>query len=154
METLDREGYTAILWEGREYVPWGMVSDGRGKQVGYVDEDEKTKVYAYNGQSPEQWIVKAYGHDSAMLYREKSVTEIPAALRADVVPDQRVVADGNVITSYCPAQKQRRTWPLPCWRCSLERKSQRQSGRTWDTDPQDQGSFLKIFKKLFSKKVS
>lgn len=41
METLDREGYTAILWEGREYVPWGMVSDGRGKQVGYVDGDEK-----------------------------------------------------------------------------------------------------------------
>lgn len=114
----------------------------------------KKKVYAYDGQSPEQWIVKAYGHDSAMLYREKSVTEIPAALRADVVPDQRVVADGNVITSYCPAQKQRRTWPLPCWRCSLERKSQGQSGRTWDTDPQDQGSFLKIFKKLFSKKVS
>ena len=25
-----------------------------------------------------------------------------AALGADVVPDQRVVADGNVITSYCP----------------------------------------------------
>ncbi len=43
METLDREGYTAILWEGREYVPWGMVSDGRGKQVGYVDGDEKKR---------------------------------------------------------------------------------------------------------------
>lgn len=25
METIDREGYTAILWEGREYVPWGAV---------------------------------------------------------------------------------------------------------------------------------
>ena len=80
METLNREVYTAILWEGREYVPWGMVSGGRGKQVGYVDGDEKNKVYAYDGQSPEQWSVNAYGHDSAMLYREKSVTEIPAEL--------------------------------------------------------------------------
>lgn len=89
METIGREGYTAILWEGREYVPWGAVSGGRGKQIGYVDGDEKDKVFAYAGQSPDQWIINAYEHDSAMLYREKSVAEVPEELGDSEYPWNR-----------------------------------------------------------------
>lgn len=80
MERIDRGDYAAILWEGREYVPWGAFTGSPGEQIGYVDGDEKDKVFAYAGQSPEQWLINAHEHDGAMLYREVNVPERPEGL--------------------------------------------------------------------------
>lgn len=49
METIDRGDYAAILWEGREYVPWGAFAGDPGEQLGYVDGDEQDQVFAYPG---------------------------------------------------------------------------------------------------------
>lgn len=81
MERVQRDGYTAILWEDREYVPWSTGSGGRGKQLGYVDGDRADRVYAFSGMAPEEWILDTYdGKSNAVLYREKSVTDIPPEL--------------------------------------------------------------------------
>lgn len=80
MHQVLRDDYAAIQWEDREYVPWGAVTGGRGKLLGYVDGDKRNKVYSYEDLPEEQWIANALDHDGIMLYREQGVTEIPGEL--------------------------------------------------------------------------
>ncbi len=82
MARVDAGDYAAIVWDGRTYVPFCAVT-GRGEQIGIVDGDKNDRVYAYGDCSTDEWIVNAYTHDAAMLFRESSVTEIPDGLYSE-----------------------------------------------------------------------
>lgn len=84
MSTEVYDDYAAIAWEGRTYVPYCAVAKTDcGKQIGIVDDDKGDKVYKYKGYPVEKWIVNIYHSglmDSAMLYRETGVKDIPEGL--------------------------------------------------------------------------
>jgi hypothetical protein len=73
------DGYATIVWGDKTYVPYGALSEygDKGEQIGIVDGDKDDKVYECKGYSVDQWIVNAYSNDSAMLYREVGVADIP-----------------------------------------------------------------------------
>lgn len=73
------DGYQAIIWGDKTYVPYGALSayGDRGKQIGIVDENTDHKVYECKEMSSDKWIVAALPYDAAMLYREIDVTDIP-----------------------------------------------------------------------------
>lgn len=79
MTTENGDGYEAIVWGNKTYVPYGALSayGERGKQIGIIDGDKTYRVYECKGYSSEEWIVSALPHDPAMLYREIAVTDIP-----------------------------------------------------------------------------
>lgn len=85
MVKIDNEECVVIAWEGRQYVPYCVVSKRDcGKQVGIVYGDQEDKVYEYPGCAPEEWIVNFRRRDEgAMLYREINVTEIPEGLESE-----------------------------------------------------------------------
>ena len=86
MERVDRGDYAAILWEGREYVPWSPGSGGRGEQIGYINGDQKDKVFAFRGMPVEAWIIDTHEDRPAILYREQSVVDIPTELGKSPYP--------------------------------------------------------------------
>lgn len=73
------DGYATIVWGDKTYVPYGALADygERGKQIGIVDGDKDNRVYELKGYSADEWIVIAFTHDAAMLFREINVTNIP-----------------------------------------------------------------------------
>lgn len=73
------DGYAAIVWNDKTYVPYGALSayGTRGKQIGIVDGDKDNRVYELEGYSVDKWIVGSFPYDAAMLYREMNVTNIP-----------------------------------------------------------------------------
>ena len=73
------DGYATIVWGDKTYVPYGTLADygELGKQIGIVDGDKDNRVYELKGYSANEWIVNAFTHDSAMLFREINVTDIP-----------------------------------------------------------------------------
>jgi hypothetical protein len=79
------DGYAAIVWGDKTYVPYGALSSygESGKQIGIVDGDKNNRVYECKGYSVEQWIVSALPHDAAMLYREIGVTDIPEGWQSE-----------------------------------------------------------------------
>ena len=79
MTTEIGNGYVAIVWGDKTYVPYGALSSygDRGKQIGIVDGNKDHKVYECKGYSSDEWIVTALPHDAAMLLREIDVTDIP-----------------------------------------------------------------------------
>ena len=87
MATGSGDGYATIIWEDRTYVPYSAFKNSAcGKQIGIVDGDTKNCVYEYKGYSSEEWIINIYKSgemDSAMLYREINVTDIPSGLESD-----------------------------------------------------------------------
>lgn len=87
METSHGDGYAAIVWEDRVYVPYCAISNSaRGDQIGIADRDEDHRVYAYKGYPEEEWIIDMYVSglmDGAMLMREMHVTEIPEGLESE-----------------------------------------------------------------------
>jgi len=84
MTRVDNGDYAAIVWEGRTYVPYCAISKGEcGAQLGIVDGDKDDRVYEYKGYSSEEWIIDAYVMDSAMLWREMGVTDIPDGLSSE-----------------------------------------------------------------------
>ncbi len=84
MTTMDNEDYSAIVWEGRTYVPYCAISKEEcGAQIGIVNGDKDDRVYEYKGHSSEKWIINAYVMDSAMLCREMGVTDIPDGLSSE-----------------------------------------------------------------------
>jgi len=79
--------YTALLWDGRTYIPFCAVGNGaRGRQLGIVNGNEEDQVYAYEGYAPEAWVV-AYLDSGlmpeAILMREVSVTDLPEGLKSE-----------------------------------------------------------------------
>lgn len=87
MTTSIGNGYTAISWENRTYVPYCVVEKNRcGKQIGIVNGDKEDKVFEYKGYSTDEWITNMYVSglmDNPMLYREIGVTNIPAGLESE-----------------------------------------------------------------------
>lgn len=84
MTTSQGEGYTAIIWDERTYLPYCAISKSDcEEQIGFVNNDKKDKVYAYGNYSTNEWIINAYVMDSAMLYKEQDVTEIPDGLSSE-----------------------------------------------------------------------
>lgn len=79
MTTQVGDGYEAIVWGDKTYVPYGALSayGECGKQIGIVDGDKDYKVYECKGYSADEWLAAALPHDPAMLYREIDVTDIP-----------------------------------------------------------------------------
>ncbi len=79
MTRAEGDGYAAIVWDGRTYVPYGALASygKRGEQIGIVDGDADDRVYELKGYPPEEWIVNGVPHDPAMLLREINVAEIP-----------------------------------------------------------------------------
>ena len=75
----------AVVWEGRTYVPFCVVSkNDRGRQIGYVDGDTDDRISEYKGYPPEEWLVSWLPTDGgAMLLKERSVTDIPDGLEAE-----------------------------------------------------------------------
>ena len=84
MTSLTENGYNAIVWGENTYVPYCAIQRNEcGKQIGFVDGDKDDRVYEYDGYSADEWIINIYVSglmDSAMLCREKNVTDIPDGL--------------------------------------------------------------------------
>ncbi len=84
MTTSEGQGYAAIVWDDRAYIPYCAISKREcGEQIGIVDGDKEGRVYQYKNYSTEQWIINAYTMDGAILYREVNVTEIPEGLESE-----------------------------------------------------------------------
>ena len=84
MTTSEGQGYAAIVWGDKTYVPYCAISKKDcGDQIGIVDGDKEDRVYQYKNYSAEQWIINAYTMDGAMLYREINVSEIPDGLESE-----------------------------------------------------------------------
>lgn len=81
------DGYATIEWGKNTYVPYCTISKNDcGNQIGIVDGDKDDRVYEYNGYSTNEWIISMYVSglmDSAMLYKEINVTDIPAGLQSE-----------------------------------------------------------------------
>lgn len=90
MSTYDNGEYVGILWEDRSYVPFAPIDPRmQEEQLGFVNGDEKDKVYACRDCAPEEWLINRYESgemDISMLMREESVTALPEAL-TDYVSD-------------------------------------------------------------------
>ena len=73
-----------IEWDGVQYYAFGIDAGSLiGEQIGIVDGDNKHRVYAVKGYSSNEWIIEKHqggDRDDVMLYKEKSVEEIPADL--------------------------------------------------------------------------
>lgn len=87
METVEGDGYMAILWEGRTYVPFCVVSKADcGAPVGCIDGNTEDIVSVYKDYPPEAWIANYLTVDGgAILYKEEQVTVIPEGLEPEYV---------------------------------------------------------------------
>ena len=84
MTTSVNDKYAAIVWEDRTYVPYCAIDKTQcGRQIGIVDNDKDDKVFEYKGYSVDEWIINYYVMDSAMLYKEINVTDIPSGLQSE-----------------------------------------------------------------------
>lgn len=75
----------AVLWEGRVYIPFCVVSKSDcGEWIGYVNGDTDDRISEYRDYPAEEWIVSWMPMDGgAMLLKEESVTDIPDGLEAE-----------------------------------------------------------------------
>lgn len=85
MRTTDNGRYVSIIWEDREYVPFCAVSKRDcGAQIGYRDGDLNSRVCEYKDYPSTEWIANYLTVDGgAMLFKEKSVTDIPDGLQSE-----------------------------------------------------------------------
>ena len=85
MTSTNIDGKRAVIWEGRTYMPFCVVSKKDcGEQIGYVDGDTDDRVSEYKGHLPEEWLVSWMPMDGgAMLLKEQSVANIPDGLEAE-----------------------------------------------------------------------
>lgn len=85
MASTSVDGKYCIIWEGRTYAPFCVVSKKDcGEQIGYVDGDTDDRISEYKGYSVEEWLVSWMPMDGgAMLLKEQSVVDIPDGLEAE-----------------------------------------------------------------------
>lgn len=85
MSTIVNDKYSAIVWEGRIYVPFCVVSKNDcGTQIGYVDGEINDRVCEYKDYLPTEWIANYLTVDGgAMLYKEINVIDIPDGLQSE-----------------------------------------------------------------------
>lgn len=86
-QPVDRDGYQAILWEGREYVPFCPFSpQARGTCLGYLEGNEDEQLYAWADHSEEEWLILYLNSglmNDTMLLREVGVTTYPDGVAPD-----------------------------------------------------------------------
>lgn len=95
MATEVNDDYSAIIWEDKTYVPYCAFSKADcGEQIGIVDGDKNDKVYGYKDHSADEWIINIYGKnlDTAMLYKEINVSNIPDGLQSEYPWNNKVTA--------------------------------------------------------------
>lgn len=85
MSTAEGDGYMAIIWEGRTYVPFCPVSKNDcGTKIGYLNGETDNRVCEYKDYPTEEWIANYLTVDGgAMLFKETNVTEIPDGLESE-----------------------------------------------------------------------
>lgn len=85
ISTEEGDGYTAVIWEERTYVPFCVVSKNDcGALIGYVDGDTGDRVCEYKDYSSNEWIANYLTVDGgALLYKEVNVTDIPDGLQSE-----------------------------------------------------------------------
>lgn len=82
IKSFDDDGYMKIIWQGRKYTPYCVVSkDGCNQVIGYVDGDKEDIVSAYSDYPAKDWIVNYLENEhGAILYKEENCTDIPDGL--------------------------------------------------------------------------
>ena len=85
ISTVEGDGYVAIIWEERTYVPFCVVSKNDcGALIGYRDGNTYDRVCEYKDYPSNEWIANYLTMDGgAMLYKEISVTNIPDGLQSE-----------------------------------------------------------------------
>lgn len=85
ISTTEGDGYQAIIWEERTYVPFCAVSKNDcGTLIGYVNGDTVDRVCEYKHYPSNEWIANYLTVDcGAMLYKEINVTDIPDGLQSE-----------------------------------------------------------------------
>lgn len=85
MTSTSMDGKRCVVWEGRTYVPFCVVSKKDcGEQIGYIDSDTDDRISEYKGYSPEEWLVSWLPMDGgAMLLKEQNVVDIPDGLEQE-----------------------------------------------------------------------
>lgn len=79
---VEREGYIAVTWEDREYVPYcnGLSVRDMGEHLGYRADDEAFAYYTLKGHPAEEYIIEYLRSDVPCLLREvnaPSLAEYP-----------------------------------------------------------------------------
>lgn len=84
-ETVERDGYVAIVWEDRTYVPFCVVSKSDcGKVIGCVNGDTEDIISEYKHFPPGEWIANYLTVDGgAILYKEEQAAAIPDGLEPE-----------------------------------------------------------------------
>ena len=85
MKSVEVDGKRCVVWEGRTYVPFCVVSKRDcGEQIGYLDGDRDDRISEYKGYSPDEWLVSWITTDGgALLLKEESITDVPNGLEAE-----------------------------------------------------------------------
>lgn len=85
MESVVMDGKRCVVWEGRTYIPFCVVSKSScAAQIGYVDGDRDDRISAYRGYSPDEWLVSWLPMDGgAMLLKEGGAVDIPDGLEKE-----------------------------------------------------------------------
>ncbi|MCM1224207.1 MAG: hypothetical protein NC548_58120 [Lachnospiraceae bacterium] len=85
MNTAEGDGYMAILWEDRTYVPFCAVSKKDcGAQIGCLYGETDHRICEYKNYPAEKWIAYDLTVDGgAMLFKEINVTDIPDGLESE-----------------------------------------------------------------------
>ena len=85
MESVSIDGKRAVIWEGRTYTLFCVVSKRDcGEQIGYLNGDTDDRISEYKGYSAEEWLVSWMPTDGgAMLLKEERVVDIPDGLEAE-----------------------------------------------------------------------
>lgn len=79
------DGYQAIIWDERTYVPFCVVSKNDcGTLIGYINGDTVDRVCEYKDYPSSEWIANYLTVDGgALLYKEINVTDIPDGLQSE-----------------------------------------------------------------------
>lgn len=84
---VSRGDHAAVLYEGREYVPFCAIDPGyRGDYLGYMENDEDDRLYEFEGYPRQEWIINYLDSglmDDCMLFREVNVTGSPEGLESE-----------------------------------------------------------------------
>ena len=85
MNTVEGNGYTAIMWEDRTYVPFCTISKNDcGTQIGYLNGETDDRICEYKDYPTDQWIANYLTVDGgAILLKEVNVTNIPDGLESE-----------------------------------------------------------------------
>lgn len=84
----DRGAYAAVVWEGREYVPFCPADAGeQGRYLGCMDDgDVPELIYAWERHSEREWILVRLDTglmDAPMLMRERTVWDFPERISSE-----------------------------------------------------------------------